>query len=189
MLKSCQPHTRLEGLRTFHSAARRETGDGKGADEGGNSRDPVGVTRPRRLLRRLGVDAGDDMALWWLRDKRNQALSCPAPGPLVPRIPVSYKRARDGELRVLRPPRRAFQVPQVEAIPASRSVVTAPRDAWPIKEASARSSASGKRHCAPGACVSVLLRGSFRPITEAKACSSASGRRHCKPEGEFSTAT
>lgn len=60
-------------------------------------RDWVGVTRPRRLLRRLGVDAGDDMVLWLLRDKRNLALSCPAPGPLVPRIRVSCKRAQNGE--------------------------------------------------------------------------------------------
>lgn len=35
--------------------------DGRGD---GDSRDWVGVTRPRRLLRRLGVDAGDDMVLW-----------------------------------------------------------------------------------------------------------------------------
>lgn len=76
---------------------REETRGGKGADEGGNSRDWVGVTRPRRLLRRLGVDAGDDMVLWLLRDKRNLALSCPAPGPLVPRIRVSCKRAQNGE--------------------------------------------------------------------------------------------
>lgn len=46
---------------------REETGGGKGDRwEGGDgdSRDWVGVTRPRRLLRRLGVDAGDDMVLW-----------------------------------------------------------------------------------------------------------------------------
>lgn len=64
MPKVCQPHTRLEGLRTFHSAAERDTRRKWGTDEGGNSRDWIGVVRPRRLLRRLGVDAGDDMVLW-----------------------------------------------------------------------------------------------------------------------------
>lgn len=33
----------------------------------------VGVARPRRLLRRLGVDAGDDMVLWYLRHKEKFA--------------------------------------------------------------------------------------------------------------------
>lgn len=37
----------------------------------------VGVARPRRLLRRLGVEAGDDMLLWYLRHKDKLALSRP----------------------------------------------------------------------------------------------------------------
>lgn len=52
----------------------------------------VGVARPRRLLRRLGVDAGDDMVLWYLRHKDKLALNRPNT-----RLRVSWKRVHQGK--------------------------------------------------------------------------------------------
>lgn len=71
--QACQPRSRLRGLWTFRGAAE-ETEAERGR---GNSRVWVGVARPRRLLRRLGVEAGDDMLLWYLRHKDKLALSRP----------------------------------------------------------------------------------------------------------------
>lgn len=145
-------------------AEQREAGGGRADDptHGGDLRVCAGVAL-RRLPRRLGVDAGDDMARGGPpRHTRVQAAptsGCSAaaqtPSQRAARVAGLPGRARCSDARGSRAALRGRTPTAHEPgarFPAGRAVVTvvpASRGASPITAALPRGSASERRHCAP----------------------------------------
>lgn len=144
---------------------RRGGAGGCGGPGSGDSRVWVGVVLPRRLPRRLGVDAGDDMVLG-VPARQGQAragpasrLPCPAPQrgrssrlratPSLPTRGYRGKAAACGRSQASGPPGQSRSQTTGPRVPAGGKVVSAPGGASPITATLVRGSASGRRHCAP----------------------------------------